>query len=909
MPRPAPLVAALLLGAAAHAQSAYFDLRPLNPDDRPMTLPDPGAPLTAGAALPEGSRAISIGRGNAALRGAAITMTDNMDTVALFPTPLNLQQSNAMWIGAAPTSRNRFLGTTVAGRTTYAVADDVAGNATPKVRLTSTSGNAPEQVLFGFRYEFLRTHTPLTRLPLGPGADQPVRVEHDLYITTIDTQWTSEPIFVTSGFIVSRMMWGGTCIDCGGPIPPTFEPSIWMLGVDPESFLTGLLQRCRWIDSAPTGFQPGDLAQMPAGSWVRVRHEVTQQGLVRAAIDVNDGTGFHLLYSAPYLTGPRIDALGGNGSFELPGEAAYYDNFSAEGVEFAFPTPPSDLACGPDGYGDDTQWLNPGPLRDQTELWFDALSSKANVDVLPGGDQVIRQTNFFSDDLHREEFTRTLPTNSATPGLPWTLCQEIRLSAENTTVRAVAPVSYLENSYVTRIALGHWDPNATPPYSGRVFVQHNPAYNPVDDENTKAPYLPGPDGNGGVPRIGGAATIGDPNYDYYDSGVSLNDDQATVLCLTVSANNAMNVAYGAVPIVGVGSGVALDAFVKSIDEVRYESENQSAGHGDSFFVDDIHLDCFFCPAVSLPAFTLPHLDDLNWALADEPIGDSDDDCNPETPFRWTSDNEALVVGLGVKTFVLQMTNLAANVAQTQGDFTLAFDASTRVPPVTPSPTRGYAVGASFKLTDGLTTRAWTVSEAAAVTGERRTNTALLYSAGSGTFWLLTPDPVDPLINQPLWIDTGATLADAGIALNQWFRLTTHRNLDGTFIFKINSNVLRTNAGYIVRTAPLQSADGGLHENLDFLTFSSGDDTGGAGSILYADNIRAWALPCAGDTNDDGVVGFADLNNILGPFNTAVIPGQPPNVAPDANGDGVADDNLVNFADLNAALGQFNVPCD
>lgn len=909
MPRQAPIAAALLFAAASAAEPARFDPRPLNPDDRPMLRPDPGAPLTAGGDVQGGSGAISAGRGDAALRGGSVSMSDDMNTVALLPTPLNLQQSNAVWTGAPITGRNRFLGTTVANRTAYATANDVAGDVSPKVRLMAGVPHSPDQFFFGFRYELLRSHTPLIRVGLQPAVAEPARLEHDLYVTSLDSMWTSEPLYVTTGFLVSRMMWGGPCYDCGGPIPPSFEPSIWMLGTNPETFLTGLLQQCRWINTAPTGLEPGDLASMPTGSWVRVRHEITEEGLVQAALDVNDGTGFHLIYSAPYLTGYRVDALGGNGSYEIANDPAYYDNFSAQGVEVTFPTPPTKLECGESGYLDDIQWLNAGPLKDQSELWFDALSSKANVDVLAGGDKVIRQTNRFPDNKHREEFTRTLPTVVATHGSPWTLCQSIRLSAGNTTVRAVAPVSYLDDSYVTRVALGHWDPEASPPYSGRVFVQHNPDYNPIDDEDSKTPYLPGPEGNGGVPRTGGAGTIGDPDYDYYDSGVSLNGDQATTLCITIGEENEMNVAYGAAPIVGVGSGVALSAFVHSIDEVRYESENQLEGHGDSFFVDDVHLDCFFCPAVSLPAFTLPHLDNLQWSPLNEPIGGFDDDCNPETSFRWSSDDTSIVVDLGAKSFALKMENIAASVTQTQGNFTLTFDASTRVPPVTPSPVRGYALGARFKLSDGLTTRAWTVSEAGASPGSYRANTSLLYSAGSGTFWALTPDPIDPVANEPVWTDTGATLADAGIAFNQWFNLTIHRNLDGSFIFKVNARALRDVGGDFVRTTPLQSAAGGVHENMDLLTFSSGDDAGGEGSILYADNIAAWALPCLGDTNDDGVVSFADINNLLGAFNSAIPAGQPPNVAPDADGDGVADDNLVNFADLNAALAQFGAPCD
>ena len=77
---------------------------------------------------------------------------------------------------------------------------------------------------------------------------------------------------------------------------------------------------------------------------------------------------------------------------ERTDQPMYIDNRTAIGVLVALPPPPQTLTCGENGYLDDVQWLNPGPLKDQSNLWFDALSSKANVDVMLGGDQVIRQT-------------------------------------------------------------------------------------------------------------------------------------------------------------------------------------------------------------------------------------------------------------------------------------------------------------------------------------------------------------------------------------------------------------------------------------------------------------------------------------------------------------------------------------
>lgn len=906
MLRPALAAAVALTAGASLLASSPLDMRPLGPDDQPVA-----PPARAGHASTGGPAPISVGRGAAGERGVLLTSVDNLDSLALEPAALDLQQSNNIWSDGSITGRSRFRATTSPARASYAVAENVGGNSSPKVRLMANVDTPPDQFFFGFRYELLRTNTPLVRMQLGPDLGQPARFEHDLFVSSDNTLWSSEPISVTLGFYIQRLLWGSACLvpDCNGPVIDPVPNQIYSAGVDPENFLIAAFIECRWIGSAPIGAAPGDRALMPIGSWLRIRHETNTDGLTTASLDVGDGTGFHLIYSAPYLTRQIFDSFGGNGSYEVAMSPVYYDNFAAQGVEWRPPTFPHDLTCGQNGYLDDIQWLQPGPLRDQSDLWYDAYSSKANVDV-EAGDKLIRQTNFFSDDHHREEFTRTLPSVTAFSDTPWTLCQETRLSAGSVTVRAVAPVSFLENAFVTRVSLGHWDPQASPPFSARVFVQHNPSYDPIDDPDTDDPYLPGPNGEGAVARIGGAATIGDPNYDYYDSGVALLFDRSATLCITVEDNLAMTVSYGGSPVAGPGSGVAMNAFATSVTEVRYESENQAEGHGDRFWIDDVDLECFTCPGLSLPPFALPHLDNLEWAVEGLTIGENDDDCNDATPFRWTSAPGMIVVDLGVKSNVLRMENLLRDQTQTPGQFTLEMQASTRVPRVTPSETRGYAAGARFKLTDGQTTRAWLVAEDGAGEGATRTNAALLYSAGSGTLWVLTPDAIDPVQNDPVWVDTGRTLADVGVGFNQWFTLTIHRVLNGTFIFKINARILTDDAGAVVRTAPLQSAEGGLHEILDHLGFHSGDDASApTGSILYADNIRAWALPCPGDTNDDGAVTFADINNIIGAFNTAAAPTSPLNVAPDADGDGVADDSLVNFADLNAALAQFGRPCD
>ncbi len=82
------------------------------------------------------------------------------------------------------------------------------------------------------------------------------------------------------------------------------------------------------------------------------------------------------------------------------------------------------------------------------------------------------------------------------------------------------------------------------------------------------------------------------------------------------------------------------------------------------------------------------------------------------------------------------------------------------------------------------------------------------------------------------------------------------------------------------------------------------DEGGASTVEAAiDDVLVFEELCAstfcpGDADGDGQVTFADLNIVLGQFNSAG-----PGLAGDLNGDG-----QVNFADLNLVLSGFNTPC-
>ncbi len=841
-----------------------------------------------------------------------IMLIDTADNLVLFPTALNGQNGGAQW-SEPGLSLNRWRGTVSSGRVAYAFATDVGGNASKKVRLMATTAVAPDQFLFGMRYDLLRSTSPEVRLEIAPSPEQPAVLEHDLYVTSLATTWTSEAIHSTSTFVAARILWGGTCADDCEDIGLPFGalPGIYALSNScqgPGAFCT-----LHWIDTAPAGQLPGKPAAMAIGQWARIRHEFTIGGDVRTLLDFGDGTGFHLLYEEQFITVTRFDGVGANGSFEAAQSALYIDNIGVSGSVHTPPSPPQPLACGPNDYSDDAQWLTLGPLRSQHPLWLDALTSNALVEEHAGADRRIRQDNWYSNDEHRTEFTRTLPEVTAAFGETWRLCEETQFTpapgGQHSTVRAFAPFSGIADAPATRLAFGHFDPAQTPAYIGRVFIQHNPAYEPHDDEGIADPYSPGPSGNGGVARIGGVATIGDPDFDYFDTGVAFALDQPRRWCVEVAEDLSMTVSYGQVTLSGGATGIALDAFTMSISELRHESENQLAGAGDRLVIDDILLACgdiiCNCP---FPVRSLVYADNLEWAIVGATISTNDDDNNRSTPFFWSSAANMPVVLLNPPfKKSLKMENLLRDRVQAPGNFTLLQQASTAVPRVVPSPTRGYAVTADCLLSDLATTRAWLTAEATTIPGLNMATTTLCYSADTGTFWVRIGHPTIP--NTTIWQDLNRTPASLGVMPGQWFTLGIHFNLDGFFTFRINGQWLANDQGQIVHAKPLHSSSSPEASALDRFFFMSGNDSSAPpGSILYADNMRAWSLPCA-DVTGDGRVSFEDLNVVVSSFNTAHPSDRLPNIAPDLDGDGVADDDFIGFADLNAVLGQFNQPCD
>ncbi len=178
-----------------------------------------------------------------------------------------------------------------------------------------------------------------------------------------------------------------------------------------------------------------------------------------------------------------------------------------------------------------------------------------------------------------------------------------------------------------------------------------------------------------------------------------------------------------------------------------------------------------------------------------------------------------------------------------------------------------------------------------------------YSCIQGLFDLeVGEDPIDPA-NYPGCTEANPLLADANGADNLFGTPDDDARLaDGSPVADAGRN------SYVPADGADLDEDGNLSEkvplDLDglarFVDDPQAPDTG-AGTAPLVDMgayERQNAPPCVGDLDGDGLIGFADLNILLGGFNTsgAGLPGD------------LDDDGDVDFADLNTLLGLYNTAC-
>ena len=696
--------------------------------------------------------------------GSIITMRDELEN---FPVEVSLGGTG---VSAAPTSftgpdgfewgLNNLRGQASVNfvQVVDLAGSPIGGNGTRAVRVRTGNAQAPGSFFLGAH---IRSQNPVEALP---GAN--IRGSAELYISTIDEQFTFETAAAFMGYITSRALWGGTCIedqpgDCtdnGLPVGPILNVLILgpNLGFGPGGlFVPAQYCRTAWQTiipgcTPPPGFAIGDPVTPPIGAWSRWAVEISADNFVNYLLDRLDGNGETHIHRGVIITLRTIDRVGVNTAFESQDAFLLMDNVETSGPLLFTPKPPP-LDC---PYLDDLEWLRPGQLLSQSSRWFAALSSAATVIERSPGDQAIRQVNnVSSDNKHRVEITSALPNSYALPGQPWTFCVDVATTGQ--TVRAIAlgseAMNFLEGGVTARVFLGRADLTVpgSPTFDPTVFVQVDPWYDPIDN-----PFAVNPYDNAPTPGVEIVST----GYQW------AADDTMRTLCVTVENDRSMTISVDGVEIY---SGVA---FANAAQVVQFESENNSFGWNSRMVIDNLSYACLPLPEVTLPALASPFFDDFAWGVENIPrvatsttrraARSPPPGSRAPTASSWTAGGVA-------------MTNVFRDTVQVVPPIpggSEAFQYSqfrTLTPSLPGGPGAGWTVAAEFESSEwGLTSRGWSPAQARPGGGFVLVG-SLWHAAPNDTFYLFgrREDATQPGAQQFVVIQ-GPTRAALGLVAGE-----------------------------------------------------------------------------------------------------------------------------------------------
>lgn len=299
-----------------------------------------GAP--GGSAFELSSAWRSVARGSAGVDGGLSTLDTGFESLQPLPADLVNQLDTVTWGGAAAgvTGRAHFSAVTapLAPPQYGVVTDPIGGNATRKLRGWGDPAYGPD-AFFGrwARINFLRTNTPsptqqgAERFVFYPTANRPLRVEHDMFVSMLDSWWYSEPTSVARARVASRVSIGPRQTTDGVTYPPGFIVSFADVAGS-----VGAVEPTRPAGDPNEGFPYA----VPIGRWFRVIHEFDAFGGVRYLINYYDGAGpIEIFRGRALVPWGRVDRMVFSGDFAAESDACYVDNLHVEGGD-APPFPP-----------------------------------------------------------------------------------------------------------------------------------------------------------------------------------------------------------------------------------------------------------------------------------------------------------------------------------------------------------------------------------------------------------------------------------------------------------------------------------------------------------------------------------------------------------------------------------------
>lgn len=254
--------------------------------------------------------------------GGSCSWDDGFESLPLLPA---LPSASTPVMGgscAAASPSASLAGSAPNGNIAGAVADPIGGNATTKLVARYANAQAGFNTAV-FRYSLMRP--PGVRFIFRAQLGEPVRVRSEMYITSIAPLWGVEPTFVSSGFILSRVLWGGqnSTPGIGLPVGPITD----FYGHD---LVSGMFVPALFPAGHPAAGSP---VPVPTNAWFTVEHEFRAEGEFSLFIDLHDGFGrMEVLTGATPLGAASVDRVtwrGGSGG--AVGDSLYIDNLRIDG--------------------------------------------------------------------------------------------------------------------------------------------------------------------------------------------------------------------------------------------------------------------------------------------------------------------------------------------------------------------------------------------------------------------------------------------------------------------------------------------------------------------------------------------------------------------------------------------------
>ncbi|MCB9839172.1 MAG: hypothetical protein H6813_07535 [Phycisphaeraceae bacterium] len=301
-----------------------------------------------------------------------------------------------------------------------------------------------------------------------------------------------------------------------------------------------------------------------------------------------------------------------------------YDNILITGELVVFPTPPAFSLP----YADDIEVYNAGgALTFQGGRWFDLGNNQAYIDdsLSSSSSQSVCEDSAFPDGGYRPEFGTALPIASANTA-PWTLGVDVALSGFS----AVRAVALNDNTFgidpfdpaVARLLIGVENDNGVVVLDGsghpRLHLRvRNPNFTPAIEPDDSAQPDAAPD----VPPVN-SHWINVPTD-------AMWDDTNTFHRFTFEVDAAQNLTVrrdGVVvvpdPTLAPLAGYAAPGWTAgsvAVDELAFESGNQTGSLGESIWVDDVTLDGADPVIATGPPTTLPYSEGFEDYPANAPI--------------------------------------------------------------------------------------------------------------------------------------------------------------------------------------------------------------------------------------------------------------------------------------------------